>query len=615
MKGHSIIPILAALLVVPLSAQNAQLGTLERAKDTINSADATYQERESTVLGSTSAPDLPDSPTFEVPDDQVFLDLPGSADDSTEVSMDAETISVDFPEEDVRDIIRSVSELYELNVVIPDTLAGSVSIKLRDVTWQQVFDVVLEPLNYTYIIDGNIIKIKSQDELAVEPVDTRVFIVDFANAGEIRASIEPLIDAASGGKIQVDTRSNALVITERPSRMNDIQEIIETLDRPTEQVMIESKFIEITDRDNQNKGVDWQSLAGYKLEAGPMNRFYTRSESRNSGANLAAPNRSITSQNFNSDVVDTATPTNTGIIDSVSSGSTSDEWWINSVGRDDSAVFSAEAFSLVVSALEKDTDVELVSNPTVVTMNNTPASINIGEEYPIPEYTYNDERGTFEVSNFEWKNIGINLQVTPQINSAGFINMNVQPEISSRSGEVLFGGASGAVIPIITTRKTVSTVTVKSGYTLAIGGLLEKNGDIIDTKVPVVGDIPIIGRMFSSTTKDVYHRNLIVFITAKILSASGATYEDVFDAKTLYEMGIKTRDVPGQEVSESEMKLYEDALKNRDRYEELETELKLRKEIHMLDRASGDRSEDISDQVRDPDEYRMDTPRKYKGDD
>jgi type IV pilus assembly protein PilQ len=245
-------------------------------------------------------------------------------------------------------------------------------------------------------------------------------------------------------------------------------------------------------------------------------------------------------------------------------------------------------------------------------MNNTPASINIGEEYPIPEYTYNDERGTFEVSNFEWKNIGINLQVTPQINSAGFINMAVLPEISNRSGEVLFGGASGAVIPIITTRKTTSTVTVKSGYTLAIGGLLEKNAEVIDTKVPIIGDIPIIGNMFSSTAKDIYYRNLIVFITAKILSASGATYEDVFDAKTLHEMGVKPRDIPGQEVSEQEMNLYEEALEE---YERINTELKLRKEIYMLETQAGERQEDISDQVRNPVEYQMDVPRKYKGED
>ena len=230
MKGQHILPILSLLVIVPLNAQNAQLQSLDRAKATIDSADATYHARESEVIGKT--PDLPDEPVFQVPSDEVFLDLPGASDASSAVMVDAETISVDFPEEDVRDIIRSVAELYELNVVIPDSLAGSVSIKLRDVTWQQVFDVVLEPLNYTYLIDGNIIKIKSQDELAVEPVDTRVFIVDLAKASEIRGSIEPLVDPASGGKIQVDIRSNALVITERPSRMNDIQEIIETLDRP-----------------------------------------------------------------------------------------------------------------------------------------------------------------------------------------------------------------------------------------------------------------------------------------------------------------------------------------------------------------------------------------------
>ncbi len=244
MKGQKLIPLLSILIALPVFAQQNQINQLDKAKETIASADATYEQRESEVLDA--APELPSEPVFEVPSDQVFLDLPGDNEGSSVVSVDAETISVDFPEEDVRDIIRSVAELYELNVVIPDSLAGSVSIKLRDVTWQQVFDVVLEPLNYTYIFDGNIIKIKSQDELAVEPVDTRVFIVDFSSASEIQSSIAPLIDASAGGKVQVDTRSNALVITERPSRMNDIQEIIETLDRPTEQVMIESKFIEIS---------------------------------------------------------------------------------------------------------------------------------------------------------------------------------------------------------------------------------------------------------------------------------------------------------------------------------------------------------------------------------
>lgn len=563
MKGQILIPLLSVLLIAPLTAQEAQMEALDRANEAIASADASSEASQAEVLETVDEPELPDEPVFEVPSDEVFLDLPGGDDEATAVAMDSETISVDFPEEDVRDIIRSVAELYELNVVIPDSLAGSVSIKLRNVTWTQVFDVVLEPMNYTYIVDGNIIKIKSRDELAVEPVDTRVFIVDFAKAAEIRGSIEPLVDAASGGKIQVDVRSNALVITERPSRMNDIQEIIETLDRPTEQVMIESKFVEITGREGENLGVDWQSLEGWGVNMEAPQRLYTR----NSG--YTTESEVYTSEGTNLPIpgYDPFTYREP----------------INDIERFDSAVFSTDSFRVVLSALESNTDIELVSNPTVVTMNNSPARINIGEEYPIPAYTYNDERGTFEVSNFEYKNIGINMQVTPQINSAGFINLNIEPEISSRTGEVQFGGASGATIPIITTRKTLSTVTIKSGYTLAIGGLIEKISGQGESKVPVLGDIPYLGRLFSSENNSTDRRNLIVFITAKILSASGATYEDVFSTSKLYEMGVDPTDVPGYEPSDAEKALTEEVMQSRAKVENMQKELQLRQEKMLLD--------------------------------
>jgi type IV pilus assembly protein PilQ len=602
---------------MPLAAQDAQVEALDRAKETIASSDETYQMREGEVLDApveeavaAELPELPDEPVFEVPDEEVFLDLPGAEATSTAVAVDAETISVDFPEEDVRDIIRSVAELYELNVVIPDSLAGSVSIKLRDVTWQQVFDVVLEPLSYTYIVDGNIIKIKSLEELAVEPVDTRVFIVDFAKAGEIRGSIEPLIDPASGGKIQVDSRSNALVITERPSRMNDIQEIIETLDRPTEQVMIESKFIEINNRDGESKGVNWQSLAGYGLELGPMTRTYTGENFRNIDADRDNPNQfNGSDDSFNLSNVNGQTSTSLA----QSSQSIAQNWYTSIAGRSDTAVFSADAFSMVISALESVDDIELVSNPTVVTMNNMPASINIGEEYPIPSYRYNDERGTFEVSNFEYKPIGINLSVTPQINSAGFINLDIKPEISTRSGVVNFGGASGAEIPIITSRKTSSKVTIKSGYTLAIGGLIQNEVTNEESKVPVLGHIPVMGRLFSSKTRQEDQRNLIVFITAKILSASGATYQDVFDAKTLHEMGVKPRDIPGVKVSDEEMELYDNVLKSRDEVEALQKELQLREQLHMLEGAKQTGENNLEEQSADPDDSQERARRNYQG--
>jgi type IV pilus assembly protein PilQ len=385
--------------------------------------------------------------------------------------------------------------------------------------------------------------------------------------------------------------------------MNAIQEIIETLDRPTEQVMIESKFVEITGRESDSIGVDWQSLIGYGVQLGPIQRGYTSENSRMNNEEEPAQ-KSSSSDSF-------TIANNSGAV-STSLGQTFEnsqaQWYLDTVSRVDTAVFSADAFSVVLSALETNTNIELVSNPTIVTMNNKAATINIGEEYPIPSYNYNDERGTFEISDFEWKNIGINLNVIPQINSAGFINLDIQPEISSRSGQVEFGGASGAVIPIITTRKTNSSVTIKSGYTLAIGGLMEERGENRDTKVPVLGSVPGLGRLFSSKGKQIDKRNLIVFITARILSASGATYRDVFSQRTLFEMGITSGDIPGHEPPPEERELYETLQQSRDEIEQLKTRLQMNEKLRALDAL---RQSEV-DREQQADESKNFTPRRFK---
>lgn len=187
-----------------------------------------------------------------------------------------DTLSVDFPDEDIRNILRNVADLFELNIIMPETLQGKTTIKLRDVTWRQIFQNVLQPVGFTYIEDGNIIKIVSNESLLQEPVSTEVFLVNYARAADILPTISSLVDTAAGGKIVVDSRSNSLVITERPSRMNRIRPIIEVLDRATDQVMIESKFVEVTDRDVKNIGLNWSSLANYNIAAGSLGGTYDR---------------------------------------------------------------------------------------------------------------------------------------------------------------------------------------------------------------------------------------------------------------------------------------------------------------------------------------------------
>jgi type IV pilus assembly protein PilQ len=439
-----------------------------------------------------------------------------------------ETLSVDFPNAEIRTILRNIADLFDLNLVIPETLEGRASLKLRDVTWRQIFDVLLQPVGYTYVTDGNIIKIVSIESLNVEPVATVVYILNYSRASEIAPTVTSMIDATKGGKLQVETRSNALVVTERPKRHEQIRDIITRLDRPTDQVMIETKFVEVTDSDTKDLGLNWASLQQWSVGTqGP-----------------------VTSQAASfSDFGSPATPTSFGDPAELQEGAVARHLGDSlktpfTAPQIVTSTFSADEFRVVLSALEGKGGTRLVSNPTVVTLNNQEAIISIGEQFPIPSYRYSEERGTFEVDGFEYKDIGIIMKVTPQVNNAGLISLKVNPEVSSRQGTTSFGGASGAAIPIIATRRTSTQVALKNGHTMGLGGLIETTDTHSTSKVPGLGSIPVLGGLFKSKTKDIRQRNLIVFITAKILPPESATYHDVFTRTKMEQIGVTDADAP-----------------------------------------------------------------------
>jgi type II secretory pathway component GspD/PulD (secretin) len=543
----------------------------------------------------------------------------GSEPAASTVSRDKDTLSVDFPDEDIKTILRNVADLFELNLVVPDTLTGKTSIKLRDVSWRQIFQVVLSPVGYTYLEEGNIIKIVSNESLQQEPAATEVFILNNAKAADIKPTVDGLVDAAGGGKIVIDNRSNALVITERPSRMGRIRTIIDQLDKATDQVMIESKFVEVTDRDVRNIGINWASLQGMQVGVSNIQSSWLRSKNKsdtngnsnnlnvnatgtngsnstdtitsnrtatgaqNSSTTTGQTGSTLTTQtttvndpvtglptsttslvsvptNTNNTVTTSASPTSQttdthNLTDTVTDGLTTTA--TNAVNqlmgltnstttsKIASAVFSVSDFNIIISALKTQNNTKIVSNPTVVTLNNTEAVLNIGQEFPIPSYTYNSERGTFEVSGFSYKPIGIILKVTPQVNGRGVIKLTLEPEVSQQNGSTSFGGAGGASIPIIATRKAKTQVSLKDGYTMGIGGLITSAQDHGGTKVPVLGSIPVLGRLFSSKNVNDSITNLLIFITAKTVSADGASPEEVFDPRAVSAVGMSHEDLPG----------------------------------------------------------------------
>ena len=590
-------------------------------------APAPMQAGEAAKLADKPASEVPLRPGEEGPKGNATKAKDSSGKDS---------VSVDFRDQDIRDILSNVADLFEINLVMPETLQGKQTIKLRDVTWRQIFQNVLSPVNYTYIEDGNIIKIVSNESLTQEPVSTDVFLINYARAADILPTITTLVDAAAGGRIVVDARSNSLVITERPTRMNRIRPIIEQLDRATDQVMIETKFVEVHASDVKNIGVNWSSLANYQVGVGGIkgsfdrNRGQTSSNGNNvtngttgnttngttinntNGTNGTTSNgttgtttngttgsttngttgTTTTGSNNTSSVTSsngtptsssttgsngsltggTSTATSNGTNSSTNNGTnTSSSTGTNTSSTNStndsvtngisnafnalsslantggttralSAVFSANDFNLVLSALQTLTSSRIVSNPTIVTLNNTEALINVGQERPIPHYAFNQQTGSFEVNGFDYKPIGIILKVTPQVNTRGFIKLSVEPEVSQSTSNATFNGAS---IPVVDTRKAKTQVSLKDGFTMGIGGLITTQTSGVTNKVPVLGSIPLLGRLFKSDAKDTEQTNLIIFITAKTINAEGGATEQIFESGRVRELGMTREDLPG----------------------------------------------------------------------
>ncbi|MEN9636426.1 MAG: hypothetical protein RL077_4830 [Verrucomicrobiota bacterium] len=569
--------LLAQSTVAALSAGPA---TPAPAKETlVGPVDGALADKPAAVAGA-----LP----IASPTEKTTTNKPEEAVAKSKDAVGRDTLSVDFPDEDIRNILRNVADLFELNIIMPDTLQGKTTIKLRDVTWRQIFESVLQPVAYQYREDGNIIKIVSNESVTQEPASTEVFLINYAKASEMLPTLTTLVDAASGGKIVIDSRSNSLIITERPSRMNRIRLIIEQLDRATDQVMIESKFVEVSDSDVKNIGVNWSSLANYQISSKGMSSTLTRARGQtatggfnsnnetgllskvsstgqnnvtntNAQTNGSTNTGSVTSTNgtptatsttgTNGSLTNSATTVGTTLLDSTQTDNKTNllnqvATLINNDGtsRALNAVFSASDFSLILSALQQLQKTKVVSNPTIVTLNNTQAVINVGEERPIPSYTYNQQTGTYEVSGFTYRPIGVILKVTPQVNSRGYIKLTVEPEVSQSSRDATFNGAS---IPIVESRKANTTVSLKDGFTMGIGGMMtvtSKNGS---TKVPLLGDVPLLGRLFRSDSRNSETKNLIIFITAKTISAEGATVEQVFDSSRVRDLNMTREDLPG----------------------------------------------------------------------
>ena len=403
-------------------------------------------------------------------------------------------VSLDFQDADIKNVLKVLAYKSNMNIVAGPEVTGTVTIQLNDVPWKKALEVVLSTYGYGYDIKGNIITVTTVENLKKRHEDTQMladqealitktYVLSFSKASEVVESINKM--KTSRGQVNFDQRTNALIVRDVQSNMDLIDEIIKTLDTPTPQVLIEAKIIETDFDKTENLGVDWT----INLTA--------------SGA--ARPTIFPFTNQTNKFIVDKI-PT-----DPNTSGSTSDFKY---------GTLDASGLSAALELLNQRTDTNVLSSPRIVTLDNQTAKITVGLKYPIPQYTYNQEQAKLQISGYDFLPIGIIFEVTPHVNNASLVTMDINPQISTIQALVKVDPLSTATIPEISTEEAKTKVMIRDGQTLVIAGLIKETNVKVVNKVPFLGDIPLIGQAFKKKNDSKVKTELMIFLTPHIITAN-----------------------------------------------------------------------------------------------
>ncbi len=428
---------------------------------------------------------------------------------SPEVNSD--TISLDFKDAEIESVLRILSMKSNINIVTGPEVKGLVTVRLENVPWEKALDVILRTYDYVYERDGNVIRVTTRDKMKLEPVETRTFIMNYSKAAEIQASIQDML--TERGRIKVAERTNMIVVTDSPTNLYRIADVIKKLDKVTQQAYIDSKIVK-TDLSNTDKlGIDWKVAA--QLTGARRPTTFPFSAVRDQGTPFGIK------EFFPIQSGAALTPASAVNASDPRSFPNTQPGAGFTYGTLDFSTFSA-----ILNLLETRVNTKVVSNPRVVVLNNQTAMIQVGQEIPVPSFERNETTGSMEVTGFNYRNTGVVLNVTPHINTADEILVDLNPEVSAVGSNQDFG-VGQIQAPRFDTTKAKTQVLIQSGQTIAIGGLLTDSTNIQEDKVPFLGDIPLVGKLFrsknpaSSTNPSTQKVETLFFVTVTTVDSQG----------------------------------------------------------------------------------------------
>jgi type IV pilus secretin PilQ/predicted competence protein len=417
----------------------------------------------------------------------------------------------EFQGDDVGAVLRLLARQAKINMVVSEAVAGTVTMRLEDVTALQAVSIIVKAKGLFLDKIDNVYYIKTGAERTAEPTESDSYQFSYARAKETA----PLIAAQLSSKDapQVDERTNTIFFRETRGNIDNIRKLLTQIDKPTKQVMIEARLVEVTANPRQSYGINWGGVLGGANN--PQTIKFAGSQP------ASAPTIVTDAAGVPHEVPGVPAQ---GKFDTATGKLIGADFFfdkaLNALGGQ-FAILSAPQLSVTMRALNEDSDAEFLANPRVVTADNMQAKIEIIRSQPVPQLNFNEQTATAVFGGFQDKKFGNTLVVKPSVNKDNFITLAVKPEISNKIGDQLFsipGGSGGTVAsPIIDTRSLDSNVLIKSGDTLAIGGLLQDEVTKARTKVPILGDVPVLGYFFQERLNSRVKRNLLVFVTPTII--------------------------------------------------------------------------------------------------
>jgi type IV pilus assembly protein PilQ len=403
----------------------------------------------------------------------------------------------EFQGDEIGQVLRLLARQAKINLVVSEAVTGTVTMRLEDVTALQAIGIIVKAKGLFMDKIDTVYYIKTGAERTAEPTESDSYQFSYSRAKDVAPLIASQL--ASKDPPQVDERTNTIFFRETRSNIDHIRTILVQIDKPTKQVMIEARLVEVTANPVQAYGINWAGTVG--SATAPKQVSY-------GGFNTATQPK--TGDNIPTNGLALGSQQNKNFFGGLGQ--------LSGVANSTFAILSVPQFSATLQALNEDSDAEFLANPRVVTADNQQAKIEITRNQPVPQLNFNEQTATAVFGGFQDKIFGNKLLVRPSVNKDNFITLSVKPEISNKVGDQPFTFAGATVTsPIIDTRSLDSNVLIKSGDTLAIGGLLQDEVAKARTKVPLLGDVPILGYIFQSHDNERHKRNLLVFVTPTII--------------------------------------------------------------------------------------------------